>query len=222
MTVELASRGDWVLYNDIFVEGEYDEPILEALARTPPAQPLAVLDLGANVGFFALRVLDLARRSAAPGRPLRITCVEGHPGCAEELGRRLHGTNALAAEVATHLGLVGEREGRARISDRAFHPMRSIVADGDRGVRVDYVDLERLLPGDPPIALLKCDIEGSELRFLRSYPALLGRVQSAVFELHPGLCDVAECGRLLERAGLEQRALLRRSADFSVEWFGRR
>ena len=221
LCAEVASRGDWVLYNDIFVDGEYDEPILAALAETPPGQSFTVLDLGANVGFFALRLLHLVRRSDAHGRAVHVTCVEGHPRCEAELRRRLHAGNGLAAQVTSVLGLVGRREGRARISDRAFHPMRGIAGTRERGAWVDYIDLERALPASAEIALLKCDVEGSELDFLESYPALLRRVQGAVFELHPGLCDVARCAELLDAAGLRPRKLLRRTPDFSVEWFAR-
>jgi len=221
LELEVRSRGDWVLYNDIFVDGEYDEPVLAALAAAPAGNPFTVLDLGANVGFFALRVLDLVRRGVDPGRGLRIVCVEGSRRSHEELRRRLDANEGVASQVETVLGLVGEREGRARLSDRAFHPMSSVVAGSERGEWVDYVDLERLVPGPAPIALLKCDVEGSELCFLRSYPELLGRVESAVFELHPGLCDVDECVKLLDRAGLSRRKELRRSPSFSLQWFTR-
>jgi FkbM family methyltransferase len=220
-TVEVRSRGDWVLYNDIFVDGEYDEPLAEALAAAPAGFPFTVLDLGANVGFFALRVLHRVRRSATAERPVRIVCVEGNPRAFAELRRRLGATPELDGQVTTAFGLVGAREGRARISDRAFHPMSRIVGERERGAVVDFVDLERLLPTPTAISLLKCDIEGSELRFLRSYPDLLKRVQSAVFELHPGLCDVEECAQLLARAGLRPRKELRRSPSFSLQWFTR-
>jgi FkbM family methyltransferase len=221
LEVEVRSRGDWVLYNDIFVDGEYDEPVLAALAAVPSGNPFTVLDLGANVGFFALRALHLVRRSAAPGRSVRVHCVEGSPRCFAELRRRIDANDGLESQVATEFGLVGEREGRARISDRAFHPMSGLVGERERGVQVAFVDLERLVPPPARIALLKCDIEGSELRFLRSYPELLGRVQSAVFELHPGLCDVDECVKLLDRAGLRFRKELRRSPSFALQWFTR-
>ena len=117
-------------------------------------------------------------------------------------------------------GLVGSRAGCARISDRAFHPTSRVV-DGGRGTWVDYVDLETLVPAPEAIALLKCDVEGSELAFLESYPELLARVQSAVFELHSGLCDTDACARALARSGLRPRKQLRRSRSTSLEWFAR-
>jgi hypothetical protein len=57
--VKVASKGEWWVYNDIFVDGEYDMPIHTALEDRSPVRPFIVLDLGANVGYFALRVLDL-------------------------------------------------------------------------------------------------------------------------------------------------------------------
>src|SRR3984885_479215 len=58
LTVKVASKGEWWIYNDIFVNGEYDVPIQAAL-DTSSARPFVVLDLGANVGYFAFRVIDL-------------------------------------------------------------------------------------------------------------------------------------------------------------------
>ncbi|MFY9825859.1 MAG: hypothetical protein WAM82_31100, partial [Thermoanaerobaculia bacterium] len=76
LTVE--SPADWTLYNDIFADGEYDAAIRDALGDAPAGRPLTVLDLGANVGYFALRLGDLALRH--DGVDLRLVAVEASPG----------------------------------------------------------------------------------------------------------------------------------------------
>ena len=52
ITLQVASKGEWWTYNDIFVNCEYDVPILHVLERCSSFRPLKVLDLGANVGDF--------------------------------------------------------------------------------------------------------------------------------------------------------------------------
>src|SRR5271157_5421497 len=59
LSVKVASKGEWWIYNDIFGDGEYDVPIHTALKSRSPVRTFVVLDRGANVGYFALRVLDL-------------------------------------------------------------------------------------------------------------------------------------------------------------------
>src|SRR5687768_2408116 len=59
--IDLQSFADWCVYNDIFVEGEYDSAINDSL-KSRTSQNFRVVDLGANVGFFTLRVLDRLRR----------------------------------------------------------------------------------------------------------------------------------------------------------------
>ena len=63
------------------------------------------------------------------------------------------------------------------------------------------------------VDLLKCDVEGAELLFLRSYPELLRSVRTVVMELHPELCDADECLRLLGEYGLARQTVLR-AGDF--------
>src|ERR1700730_457170 len=89
LTVKVASKGEWWTYNDIFVNGEYDVPIQSALGAASSGRPFVVLDLGANVGYFALRVLDLIRRRHLDGILPDITMVEGSPETFGELERRI-------------------------------------------------------------------------------------------------------------------------------------
>ncbi len=208
LDIRLETRSEWLVYNDIFVDGEYDRPIAETLmdARGRPAR---ILDLGANLGFFAVRVGDMAWRSGhqSPGAApeFQMTCVEGSPRNFAELTDRIGRSKLPPTTVRLVHGLAGERSGQAVIHESAhMNGMNSILTRDGAGTPVPFVNLDDLYPpgqsGD--IDLLKCDIEGAELTFLRNYPDLLRRIRRAVFELHPGLCDVDECRRLLAQAGL--------------------
>jgi FkbM family methyltransferase len=127
--------------------------------------------------------------------------------------------------VQAHHGLVGRREGAARMFQHHFHAANSVnnplLQEHGRGVAVSFLDVESLVASMPRIHLMKCDIEGSELVFLESYPELLRRVDAAVFELHPKLCDVPRCRALLAEAGLLQAEVLRDDEEQSVEVFRR-
>jgi FkbM family methyltransferase len=212
--VTIASACDWVIYNEIFVEGMYDAPI--RLAMTP-GRHVRILDLGANVGFFTLRCIDLARR--AGHADYAITLVEGSPRVVRELRSRM---NALPGLEIVH-GLVGRRSGSAAITENDFHGKNNIF--GDRGTIVDFIDLDRVQSIAGAIDLLKCDIEGAELLFIENYPELLRRVDVAVFELHHRVCDTARCRELLRDCGFTRQTLLTHSKgpdpEFSVYLFQR-
>lgn len=219
LVLTVGSPSDWLLYNDIFVEHEYDAAIDLAVERTGAGRPLTIVDLGANVGYFTLRAADRLT-AAKPGAPLRFVLVEPNPFLAGELKRRVLSQPSLAGSVTLLQGLVGRREGTGILYESPLHFESSLVER--RGVRrreVAYVDLDAALEPGRPVDLLKCDIEGAELEFLASYPDLLRRTSVCVLELHPEKCDPAACIRLLEEAGFTGRRVLREGTAWQVVLF---
>jgi FkbM family methyltransferase len=215
LTVKVASKGEWWAYNEIFVNGEYDVPILAALGASS-GQPFVVLDLGANVGYFAFRVLDLMRQQRLDHILPDITMIEGGPETFEKLEERVRSQQLAAANVRMFNGLVGQRTGSALIRESAVHVKSSIidvVAGG--GVTVEFADLNTLMKDKVEIDLLKCDIEGAELMFIENYGDLLRKVRYAVFELHHHQCDTEKCLSMLESLGFRQ-TILRANDSCSV------
>jgi FkbM family methyltransferase len=221
LRVEISSFSDWVVYNEVFVDGEYD-PVLDAALHDQDGD-CWTLDIGANVGMFTLRLMDRWLRADHVGRRHHVVCVEGQPSTFRLLQRNLD-QPALASTCTLHLGLAGERSGAASISTSAHTGVNSIV---DRSpsfsrVQVPFLDLTTLVPADARIGLLKCDIEGAEELFLSHYPDLLERVDTAVVELHHQFCSPARCRELLSRAGLRRRSVLKTYGDdCTLEWFSR-
>jgi len=214
--VPVASHGEWIIFQDIFVGAEYDDAIAAGLASVHRGETLTVLDLGANVGFFTFRLASAALL-AHPSRGFRVVAVEASPFTHAELVRRLEAEPKLRDRVTAVNGLAGTRSGQAVLYESAFRGMSSMThVPFTRPVPVDYVDLERLLPKGP-IHLLKCDIEGAEEATFATYPALLRRVRNLVVELHPELCDVPHCRALLTEAGLKQIQVQRETKSFTVE-----
>lgn len=221
--IEVRSHGDWYIYNEIFVGGEYDIPLGRLIEEcaVPGAQPAVVLDLGANVGFFFLRWLHLWRTAGSPGVPPRFFLVEGSGRSCAEITRRLAAQPACGAEVRVMHNLVGARSGSAVITDSHVHFGNQVTAEPKGGTTVPYVDLVELCRDFGEIALLKCDIEGSEEKFIESQLDLLAKTRAAVVELHHHSCDTARCERLIQASGLAARESLREEGDFSVLHFRR-
>jgi FkbM family methyltransferase len=212
--ISIASDCDWVIYNEIFVEGMYDEAIKTAIASGLKTH---VLDIGANVGFFTLRFIDLARRSG--DKEYHATLVEGSPQVTKELRSRLK--DVPGVEILH--GLVGKRSGSSIITENDYHGKNSIF--GDEGVKVDFIDLDQVGSLGTEIDLLKCDIEGAELLFIENYSDLLKRVKLAVFELHHRICDTDRCFALLRASGFTHHKVVWQSQgaqpDFSVYQFSK-
>ena len=211
LTIRLANYSDWIVYNEIFVSGEYDRALAMALDSSP-AGPIRIVDLGANTGFFTLRAVDALR---GRGRDdFAVTAIEAHPGFVRDCVFRLFEENGLSSHVRVVHGAIGRRTGMAVIHEAQLATGIIRDADGPHGgaERVPYVDLSPLVEGFAQIELLKCDIEGSEQAFIEQYPDVLRKTRVAVFEFHCDLCDVERCQALLREYGFTGNATLRPGA----------
>ncbi len=79
--VQIMSRAEWGIYNDIWVDRVYDSAIESAGSG---GKPLTLLDLGANLGFFSLRCGHLLC-----GRNFVVYAIEGCPQTFLDLENRL-------------------------------------------------------------------------------------------------------------------------------------
>ena len=133
--IRVLNYNDWMIYNDIFVDGEYDPPIEELLAGTPNGA--RVLDLGGNVGFFTLRVADVFLRQGRSD--FEVIMVEGSPSTFAELNQRLAANEKLLQKrVRSVNGLAGERTGAAVIAEapRTVKTVSSRPRAADSGCRL--------------------------------------------------------------------------------------
>ena len=211
VTLHVRSDSDWEVLQEVFINHDYDEAISSALNSSKLGQEIQIIDLGANVGFFMLRCIDLYRQAQLP-TPLKILSVEGAPQAFAELQRRAGALSKGNVTLDIRQGLVGRRTGKAKIYSSPFSSMtNSVVRGNGRTSRIpllgrhaedsEYIDLLTLIPETGTIDLLKCDIEGSELEFLQNYGDLLSRTRLLVIELHPKECDADACAELLRKSG---------------------
>lgn len=134
-----------------------------------PDEPI-VVDVGANIGTFALNVLW--RRPAA-----RVTCVEPSPDNLGYLKRNLKSFGRHSAVVLPVA--VTDHEGDARLVGSTSDALR--VEHGNGG-EVETVTLKSLI--HEHVDLLKIDIEGSETEALAGAGGCLSHVDRVVLEYH--------------------------------------
>ena len=217
--IEVANHIEWRIYTDVFADGDYDLPLLELLEGRA-GRPLTVADIGANVGFFALRLAHLAGIHST-AEPVNVEGFEAsRPLCAVARQRwsacRLEKCNVRFNVIH---GLVGKRSGSAEFFHQYHHGASSIFRSSEHGELVSFVDLAAHFAGVERIDLLKCDIEGAEQLFLESYPDLLQKTHAVVVELHAELCDPARCRSLLKDAGFTGHRVIEKEPSESLEYF---
>jgi FkbM family methyltransferase len=222
VTVRVNSFSDWIIYNDIFVRGEYDVALRDWLSDVSQSARLVILDLGANVGFFLYRLLDLMIRQKREN-DFFVTLVEADPSIYKDLCERIGSDEFLKGKVHPAFGLVGKRHGTGRFFQNALQAKNSIFSSSQKqGKEIPYQDIDQLMHDYGRIDLLKCDIEGAEEFFFTNYPGLLSKVDSLIVELHHDVCDTAACIRLIEDAGLQEKHMLRKLPDSTVSYYSRK
>jgi FkbM family methyltransferase len=156
-----------------------------------------VIDVGANVGFFTER---FAQWVGAAGR---VIAIEPERTNFAELMRRLE-ARQLAERVEARRAVADARSGTARLVINPDHPGDHRI--GETGEPVAALVLDELAPAGRPVALIKIDVQGAEMRVLAGAGALLARDKPALFvEIDPG--GLARFGGSVE-ARLDARARL--------------
>ncbi len=215
LNIIIENDSDWFVYNEIFVNKEYDEALRILLSQLREEEPL-ILDLGANVGYFTLKIADELIQS---GRErFRILALEAAPDNHRALLRRM-AQDRLNNKVTAVLGLAGYKTGAQRIhrSEQHYGHSSSSGQPERNSSLVNYVNIEEMLPDrNKRISFLKCDIEGSEEIFLREYSELMQRVELAVFEFHALECNVENCRQLLRDAGFCSLGVLKEDPAFKT------
>lgn len=146
-----------------------------ALLRALVAEGGTVVDVGANVGYFALL---FSQRVGPRGR---IVCIEPDPDNLRELRRNvtaneLSNVQIVAAAAGVEKGVAGLRAG-----------LNSTVVDpSESDLRVDLCRIDDVAPA--ATSCLKVDVEGFEWEVLRGASRLIGEHAPALWlELHPDL-----------------------------------
>lgn len=186
------TRLDRHAFHRIFARDEY------RLDRIGADRLGTVIDVGANVGLFALRVAPLAER---------VLCFEPFPANFELLERNTkHLENVSRFRLA-----VSNTSGKASFHESVHnvgHSLHADVSRGDGEVAVECVTLHDAMTAHAvsECSLLKLDCEGAEYQILESLPEdAWGRIDRTCMEYHAVPSHPTWTGEylvgLLERAG---------------------
>jgi FkbM family methyltransferase len=143
-----------------------------------------IVDIGANIGAFALMIESRARGA-------KVHCFEPGPAARATLERNVS-ASGLGEFVTVHPYAVSDRRGAVELM-RADSPMhRSLFinafASASRGTdEVETLPLAEALDltGGGRVDLLKVDVEGAEIEIVEGMaPAHWGRVERAAVEYH--------------------------------------
>lgn len=137
-----------------------------------------VIDIGANVGEFAL---------ACAGLGARVDCIEGDPRVFACLVRNI----AAEPRITAHQTVVWHREEDLTFFSAPEDADSSLIADESdpryKPIKVHAVPLDLLAEqgGWGEIALLKCDAEGAEPEVLRGAATVLARTRAVAIDTGP-------------------------------------
>ena len=188
-------QGEFHLYREIFLDQVY-----QRLPDFVPQDGWCVVDLGANIGLYTLKV-------AMANRAGRIYALEPNPRTYQRLQRNLE-LNGIHNVMGLCQG-AGRSAGKALLDPGAIPAHARLAgneeAGNERAFLVDIIPLAELAEreGFVRVDLLKMDVEGAEIEVLEGAEPMLDRVERIVMEYH-GQQRLAGCERILRRHGFSK------------------
>jgi FkbM family methyltransferase len=176
---------DWLIFHEIFELKAYEKALTFWLTASNPNLISTVLDLGGNVGFFSLAVMNSWLGDGRNPRYLDILSIEPSPLNFEAMAVHAQKNAELGVSWRRVNALAGRRAGNEYLGSAEGHYAFSVGAKKSKfAFRAEYKDLDPLTASWQEISLLKCDIEGSEIDLLENYADLLARTKLFCVEIH--------------------------------------
>lgn len=180
------------LFHEIWIEKFYTAPGYEIKNED------IVIDIGANIGVFALWAICQAKNVA-------VHSFEPFPGNAEYLRRNVEDSKAVGIFVYEKAVAATNGKRRLGVSDSwILHTLTEDKGEG-RSIEVDCISLDSVVEPLPHCDLLKLDCEGGEGEILSAASELtLSKIDKIVCEFNFRPEDGkkgAELQDLLERNG---------------------
>ena len=188
--INISSFMDHLVYKEIFIDKLYDQylhywknEILKCDQETK------VIDIGANIGFFSIRVCDFITNSK-DNISCHIVAVEPSNYCVSRLKKNIAQIRNRKIKFSIFNHLVGALDGYGTfIEDPNHHIGQRVINDESHGkgrdlCRLPYKDISSILTEKDNISLLKCDIEGDEIKFLINYRYKLSSIPLVLIEFH--------------------------------------
>ncbi len=221
-TIDISTYSDWCVYNDLFVNGEYDLAIEETLTANLNKSQINIVDLGANVGFFTLRFLDFLYRQSIFHGKAQFWLVEASNDLVQTLNSKFHALESEHLAFNIVKGLVGNKTGGANFYlHKDSLKSSALIKLKHQNNYIEYLNLESVFNDVAHIDLLKCDVEGSEFDFLNSYEKFLGKISHLAIEFHSEHGSVVEAIHKLEKVGLKNNYCLHDAGLQQTYYFSR-
>ena len=201
--LKVNSFMDYLVFKEIFIDKIYDEYIFHALNKCLQTnKPKKVIDLGANLGFFSVRCCEIWLQL---GSNLKIDFMLYEPSlnCIGRIDKNLKCFSSRNISYNIWNNLVGKKSGFDWFIEDIDHHIGQCVSKridkkGNRYSRkIGYSDLSKNLETSI-IDLIKCDIEGSEIEFVKNYNSSLKNVNSIIIETHGDEAKDFVCKKMKE------------------------
>jgi FkbM family methyltransferase len=201
--LNISSFMDHLVFKEIFTDKIYDEFILHALEKNSnDNEPKRIFDLGANLGFFTVRCCEIWNQLGTNAN-LYFVIYEPSENCVGRLKENLKGFDPKTFSFDIRNKLVGKKNGWDWFIEDKDHHLGQCVSPkiekkGHRYSRkIGYHDMSQDLELSK-IDLLKCDIEGSEVEFLKNFSSSLNGVHSMIIETHGQKAKDYVCKKMQE------------------------
>ena len=187
--LNLSSYMDYLIFKEIFIDKIYDNYIKYSLNRNMDNNsPKRIFDIGGNLGFFTIRCCEIWNQIQTDVQ-LHFIIYEPSENCMKRLEKNLQGFDSKIFSFDIRNKLIGKKDGWDWfIEDKEHHLGQCVSKKIDRSGqrysrRIAYDNITADLQLSK-IDLLKCDIEGSEVEFLKNYSSSLDTVNSIIIETH--------------------------------------
>jgi FkbM family methyltransferase len=193
MLLDLRDRG---LSRHLFIDGIHERQSMEAFkaALRSLREPITVIDVGANIGYFTLLEASIVGSDGA------VYAFEPNPSARNTLGRNiaLNGVDgrvtivplAVSDEIGTREFCISHHSNWSRLTS-------GLEADCDRVIETPVVRLDSFLAeqGIEPASVraVRMDVEGHEHAILSGMESVLAATSEFVLfiELHPELLEAS-------------------------------
>jgi len=201
--LKIGSFMDHLVFKEIFTDKIYDEFIIRALKKgSNENEPRRVFDIGANLGFFTVRCCEIWNQLGT-NADLDFVIYEPSENCIGRLKENLKAFDQKNFSFDIRNKLVGKKNGWDWFLEDKDHHLGQCVSPkiekkGHRYSRkIGYHDMSQDLELSK-IDLLKCDIEGSEVEFLKNFSSSLNGVHSIIIETHGQKAKDYVCKKMKE------------------------
>jgi FkbM family methyltransferase len=182
-----SRRSDLVSVEEVAFRGEYD-----FIASMPVAPSATVLDLGANIGMFAIAIFQ-----SFPD--VRVFSFEASSDTFRVLQKNCH----LNSHMKWHIfhQAIWNTNGIVRFDTKRESTTRRVITDtlAQNHENVQSITIDNAINRcKSKVTICKMDIEGAEEEVLLSSPEALKSIDNLIIEIHPDTCNKEHIVQILK------------------------